>query len=202
MKLRPEMFTGRKLDLFVYEKSVKQLCIQIDMLPEEAIRLLDQLSRFQRMAKREEQLSAWVYNDRDYRIGWKRRARKINLLIRRDGIVWTFDTKTEEGPESIETKPLESDDLLVALLDTAHLEAFSREFQQFAKDQPERALQTLEGWLELDPRSIYGDDIVPLTEQDLVPILDADDPDLRNRAMSLLPRLNLGDDAATTPDAA
>lgn len=189
MEFTPEMFTGRKLKLHVYARGTGYERVQVDILPEEAIRLLKRIQRFRRRARREESLSRWIFEDREYRIGWKERARNVELSVQRAGIAWQFEASTEEGTETVRSQVLKREDLLAALLNAAHPAGFRQEFQRFADHDPEGALEALEGWLELECSGYYYDDLVPLEEEDLASILTAEDPEVRERAMAALPRV-------------
>lgn len=194
MELTPDMFNGRNLRLSATVPD--RPYAEIYMLPEEAIRLLLRLRSFRRKADRDGQLAFWAFDDRDSRIGWARNARNVELYVRRDEVVWKFEADTEVGTVSITTWAVKRDELLAALLEAARPEAFRQEFRDFAENGPEDALEALEEWLDLDSLRARSKTIVPLTEEDLVPILDAEDPDVRQRAMSALGRLDpdAGDD--------
>lgn len=193
MELTPEMFRGRKLGLWMSARGYDH--VDVDMLPEEAIELLVRLEGFRRRARSDERLLSETLGDRDYRIGWELRAQDVKLLIQSDGIAWRFQVETESGTETIETRVLKRDDLLTALLKRAHPEAFRLEFREVARISAEVALDALEEWLELDARQPGRTTIIPVTAEDVSTILsNAEDPDVRERAMSALARLEREDD--------
>lgn len=205
MDFRTKMFSGRKLKLRVSTATVRYSRVDVDMLPAEAIKILVRIEAFQRKARRDEKLAYQALDDRDYRIGWELPACDVELHIHPDGIAWRFDVKVEEGTETVETEVLETDRLLAALLRTALPEPFRHEYRRLAREHPELAVETIERWLDLDGRGAYGrgrKKIVPLEEEDVVPILNSEDPDVRERALSALGRLNPDEDDGLRSDAA
>lgn len=195
------MFSGRNLDLWLGARGHGY--VEVDIRPDEAIDLLDRLQNIRRKADRDERLAFWVYEDRDYRIGWDRSVEEVELQVRPEGLAWRFRVSSDDGPVWIHTEILERERLLAAMLATARPEPFRGRFQSFAKRHPRSALKALEEWLDLDmPGSKSPAEVVPLTEEDLVPILDSDDPDIRDRARPLPPRLSPDDSTETKADAA
>lgn len=203
MDLQTKMFSGRKLSLHVYAAMEEYHRVDVDMLPEEALRLLTRIEACRREAHRDERLAFKAFDDRDYRLGWDLPVRDVELHIHPDGIAWRFAVSVEEGTETIATKVLERDKLLAALLECAHPEAFRLEFREVAKISAAVSLDALEEWLELDARHYSRTTIVPVTAEDVSTILsNAEDPDVRKRAMLALARLNPEEDDEPKSDAA
>lgn len=203
MDLQTKMFSGRKLSLRAYVAMKGYHRVDVDMLPEEAIRLLTRIEACRREARRDERLAYKALDDRDYRLGWDLPVRDVELHIHPDGIAWRFAVSVEEGTQTVATEVLERDRLLAALLERAHPEAFRLEFREVAKISAEVALDALEEWLELDERHHSRSTIVPVTAEDVSTILsNAEDPDVHQRAMLALAHLNPEEDDELCSDAA
>lgn len=190
MELRPEMFTGQPLVVTVTPVVPDPHRVDVYLLPGEAIHLLLRIRAFRRRARRDERLAFWAFEDRDDRIGGERRARNVVLQVRREGLAWRFEAVSDEEPKTIETRVLRQDHLLAALLETAQRDTFRPEFRTLARDHPKYALEIVEEWLDLDlPGDKDAAGIIPLEAEDFVPILGAEDSEIRERAMAALGQL-------------
>lgn len=189
MHFDKSLFTGRKLHLHVYDAR-SYAPVDVDLLPSEAITLLERIDRVGERAAYDEDLAYVGYDERVSRLGWENPVTGVVARVGPGGVVWSFTAAGEDGVETRETNQLVRENLLRALLRTAHPKRFGLRFSEFAEAQPSEALAVLDEWMTCfggDRRPLSS---LPVSRNDLIPLVVSSDPEIRSRAMEAATRLD------------
>jgi len=182
------LFTGRKLYLRAYDAR-SYTPVDVDLLPSEAITLLGRIDRVGDRVAYDEDLAYVGYNDRVSRLGWENPVTGVVARVGPGGVVWSFTVEGEDDVETRETNELGREVLLRALLRTAHPKRFGLRFSEFAQAQPSEALAVLEEWMTCFGGDRRRVDSLPVSRNDLIPLMVSSEPEIRSRAMEAASRL-------------